>query len=667
MERMITRRIVDILIRIVVAAALIAVCFMVSGIVSWAEPVHETTVDGVTYQYSKLSAYTAVIVSVDPNGASVIDIPGEIEHMEDGTAKTLQVTKVSWAIAPDCSALEELNLPDSVTSLYGNFRKCTSLKRVYLNNSEFLSLMNTETSQVALGELSTLESVTVSPTNKKFCSIDGVVFSRDKSNLSLYPRGKKDESYTIPEGVKYIGCFAFQSPAALKKLSLPSTFCKVDTMSGLNGLETLDIGKSSAELRDFPYIKNPSIKKIEASGDNPVYSAADGVLYDKTMTTIMVYPLGKTDSRFVIPDGVTSFDLSGCSFSEVVIPMSVEDIPNCAFQECKNLKSIDLPYLTKSIGNDAFRGCTSLESIFIPPLVASIGDFAMPYTVIKGARDTYAEEYADLCGYPFEEVVPEQICQGDGIFELTGISKGKAAVGDKFRIKAKAYTDVSYESSDSDVIKVDNDGNCHAVGVGTCTVTASAEETDIFMGAEDEYKITVNPGTQSISGDSSFTVEFGKKLKLGSVFSAKTQLSYAIVAGNGFAKVTKSGKVSFTRPGTATVKVVAAASDDYKAASKTVTVKCAVGTPKLKVKGKKGAAKLTWSKVRNAAGYQLYIKYPGSKKFKKVLTKSAKVKSVTHRGITKGQKYCYKVRAFAKVNGKMYYSSYSEALAVTAK
>ena len=87
MERMITRRIVDILIRIVVAAALIAVCFMVSGIVSWAEPVHETTVDGVTYQYSKLSAYTAVIVSMDPNGASVIDIPGEIEHTEDGTAK----------------------------------------------------------------------------------------------------------------------------------------------------------------------------------------------------------------------------------------------------------------------------------------------------------------------------------------------------------------------------------------------------------------------------------------------------------------------------------------------------------------------------------------------------------------------------------------------------
>ena len=51
----------------------------------------------------------------------------------------------------------------------------------------------------------------------------------------------------------------------------------------------------------------------------------------------------------------------------------------------------------------------------------------------------------------------------------------------------------------------------------------------------------------------------------------------------------------------------------------------------------------------------------------KALTKKATVKSVTHKGLTSKKKYSYKVRAFVKVNGKKYYSSFSKAITVKVR
>lgn len=83
--------------------------------------------------------------------------------------------------------------------------------------------------------------------------------------------------------------------------------------------------------------------------------------------------------------------------------------------------------------------------------------------------------------------------------------------------------------------------------------------------------------------------------------------------------------------------------------------------PTLKVKAlKKKKIKLTWGKVENADGYIVYVKIPGKKKYVKAVTRNATVKSVTHKGLSKGRVYKYKVRAFKKVNGKVYYSPYSK-------
>ncbi len=54
-------------------------------------------------------------------------------------------------------------------------------------------------------------------------------------------------------------------------------------------------------------------------------------------------------------------------------------IGDCAFNDCRNLLSIEIPDSVTSIGCDAFYNCTSLTSITIPDSVTSIEDEAFFY------------------------------------------------------------------------------------------------------------------------------------------------------------------------------------------------------------------------------------------------------------------------------------------------
>lgn len=90
--------------------------------------------------------------------------------------------------------------------------------------------------------------------------------------------------------------------------------------------------------------------------------------------------------------------------------------------------------------------------------------------------------------------------------------------------------------------------------------------------------------------------------------------------------------------------------------------------PKLKCsKRMRRKNKIAWNKVAGASGYELFIRYPGSKKYVKALTKSASVKSVTHKGLSKGRIYRYKIRAFSIVDGVKKYGVFSKVLKVKVK
>ena len=79
------------------------------------------------------------------------------------------------------------------------------------------------------------------------------------------------------------------------------------------------------------------------------------------------------------------------------------------------------------------------------------------------------------------------------------------------------------------------------------------------------------------------------------------------------------------------------------------------------VKAKSGKkAKISWKKLKNVSGYEIYYATSEKGKYKKLttVTKASKV-SYTSKAMKKSGKYYFKVRAYKKVNGKKVYGDYS--------
>jgi hypothetical protein len=66
-----------------------------------------------------------------------------------------------------------------------------------------------------------LRDYTVSPDNKHFATIDGVLFNKDLTKLIEMPRGRKIRNYVIPESVVEIGYDAFWLCKSLRHVSFP--------------------------------------------------------------------------------------------------------------------------------------------------------------------------------------------------------------------------------------------------------------------------------------------------------------------------------------------------------------------------------------------------------------------------------------------------------------
>ena len=112
----------------------------------------------------------------------------------------------------------DLVIPNTVTEIReGAFVGCASITSVTIPSSV------TSIGYWAFANCSSLESITVDNINTTFCSIDGVLYSRDGKTLYQYPAGKTDTSFVIPNTIKTIGVSAFYGSTSLECVTIPSS------------------------------------------------------------------------------------------------------------------------------------------------------------------------------------------------------------------------------------------------------------------------------------------------------------------------------------------------------------------------------------------------------------------------------------------------------------
>jgi len=117
--------------------------------------------------------------------------------------------------------LTSVTVPNSVTFIgQFAFHDCSGLTSVtFGNNVAKIGLA------VFCGSLQLIEFV-VSESNAKFCSFEGVLFSKDKDVLVRYPSGKSN-TYTVPGTVISIESHAFCTSSGLTSVVIPSSVVSI--------------------------------------------------------------------------------------------------------------------------------------------------------------------------------------------------------------------------------------------------------------------------------------------------------------------------------------------------------------------------------------------------------------------------------------------------------
>lgn len=199
-----------------------------------------------------------------------------------------------------CSKLKTVKLPSTLSSIgSATFKDCSSLEEICIPKSAYN--VNRQ-AFVMCGSV----DITVDEENTNYCSVDGVLYNKAKTDLIAYAKSAKQPEYKVLDGVTNIASSAFQDDPFIEKIILPDSVLSLGTYCFYN-------------CRKLHTIVLPS-----------------------NITTI--------------PE--TSF--RECeSLSEITIPASVANIGNKVFYGCLSLKTIyclpaNAPSLSTPFGHDYY-------------------------------------------------------------------------------------------------------------------------------------------------------------------------------------------------------------------------------------------------------------------------------------------------------------------------
>ena len=316
-----------------------------------------TTEDGL-FEYEVYNYWP----SSEPKGVTILSYKGP-DSGEVVIPKTIEgyaVKKISDRAFQNCTGITSVVIPDGVM-IIGEFvfSGCTSLAEIVIPDSV------TGIGEWAFSGCTSLAEITIPDS---VTSIGGYAFS-DCTSLT---------EIVIPDSVTSIGVCAFSGCTSLSKVDLPKNLTGIysGVFSGCTSLTEITIPDSVTSIGGSAFSGCTSLAEITVSPNNKNYSSVAGVLFNKDVSELIVYPKGNGRSAYTVPDGVTSIGgsaFSGCtSLAEIVIPDSVTSIGDSAFSGCTSLAEIVIPDSVTSIGVFAFSGCTSLSKVDLPKTLTTI-------------------------------------------------------------------------------------------------------------------------------------------------------------------------------------------------------------------------------------------------------------------------------------------------------
>lgn len=186
-------------------------------------------------------------------------------------------------------------------------------------------------------------------------------------------------SVTIGNSITELGACMFYGCESLMSVNIPDNVTTIQRQcfSYCGALTGITIPKNVSYIASNTFMNSDNLASIDVDDENATYTSINGVLFTKDMATLVIYPGGKSETSYSIPDGVTIIESEAFSrafnLTTISIPNTVVDIGNQAFYTCNGLTGVDIPNSVTTIGFGAFEYCTSLTAVTIGSSVTSIG------------------------------------------------------------------------------------------------------------------------------------------------------------------------------------------------------------------------------------------------------------------------------------------------------
>lgn len=571
----------------------VAISFTVLSLTSQEDITISAKISG-DYSYEVGTDNTVTILNYNGNEKD-LTIPNEIDGMI--------VKRIGYGAFAECKSIEVLNIPESIT-IIGNyaFSQCSQIKVVNMSDA-VVSI-----GQYAFAGCNSLESIVVP---KGISTLNYGTFF-DCINL---------KDVTLPDGIKTIGGMVFANCKSLENITLPTTlnsignsgFADCTALKSIeipNGVNTLASGAFSGCLS----LQNINLPETLVSiGQNAFQDciALKSVYLPESVTGIGYGAFtGCADLVDInIPSKVTEIKnatFSGCSSLEsIVIPNNIVSLGDNVFSGCMSLKTLDIPDSVTSIGVAAFSNCSKLVSVKLPKNLRTISVNMFRYCdsietiVIPNGVQTIEITAFSNCANLKSVIFPETVKTINGKifvaapmvtsyvidgsfahtymirntydFELikTGINLDKkelnlnvgdtstyVAVMSPFSIVDNAQ--LTWSSSDSSCVSVNDKGEIEALAKGTAVITAKTSNglsaTSTVTVTDDQIEIdsiTLNKSTLTLATES-------KEALRATINPTNTTEDKTLVWESNdisIATVSATGIVTARSPGTTTISV----------------------------------------------------------------------------------------------------------------
>lgn len=328
-------------------------------------------------------------------------------------------------------------------------------------------------------------------------TLDDFEYTEADGKITLTKYKGNKEHIILPENASALGGQVFQlaedesTIAAIKSLKIPQNIESIDGLS---------------------LFWSVNLYTIEVDENNAKYASKGGVLFNKTLDTLIAYPMGRsveTTNAYVIPEGVKTIEqyaFTGYERKSLILPSTLETIKYCAFSYAY-FEEITFPSGLKTVEDHGIYNMPSLKKATFPKDAAfSSGNYLLIECNMLEELTAPADIY-NKCYISSEAFKTLKITAGETVESISGSKKNleTLVLADTVKTIGKyafrnltKLSSVTFSASLETIGEYAFDG-CESLTVFNAPSSLKTIEYSAFANSGLET-VTLNEGLESILG-----------------------------------------------------------------------------------------------------------------------------------------------------------------------